>query len=54
MDEKTLLAIVRRMDDMERRLMGRIDSLDAFRYKVVGGAVFVSGLISVLLEVFKH
>lgn len=50
MDEKTLLAIIRRIDDAERRIMSRIMRLESFKSKVVGGAFVISGLISVCVE----
>jgi len=54
MEDKTLLTIIRRMDEMERRLLTRIESLDAFRLKVIGGAMAVSGIISLAFELLKH
>lgn len=54
MDEKTLLALIRRMDDMERRIMARIDVLWDFRLKVLGGALVLSAIVSFVFESLKH
>lgn len=39
------------MDELERRLIARIDVIDAFRLKVVGGAMAMSFIISTLFHI---
>ena len=47
--EKIEDMIIARLD----RLEGKIDKIDEFRFKVVGGALVVSFLVSLLFNVFK-
>lgn len=53
MDEGTLLKILARIDRAEERLGERISKLEQFRAKVVGGALVVSGLVSVVFQMMK-
>lgn len=53
MDDKTLLAIIRRIDDAERRLIARIDRLEEFKAKVIGGALVISAFVSLTFQILK-
>lgn len=54
MDEQTIF-LLERMDDMEERLVEKIDALTAFKNKLMGMAVIAGGVGSAVIEViFKH
>ena len=58
MTEKSLLALIRRMDEMEQRLSAKIDVLWNFRLKILGGAMVIgfvgSSLTALLLEFIRR
>lgn len=53
MDEPTLLMIIRRMDEMERRIMAKIDVIDGFRLKVIGGAMVISFVVTTAFQLWR-
>lgn len=50
MDDNTRF-IIERMDDLERRLMARIDVLEAWRNRVIGLGIIAGGIGSFIMEV---
>lgn len=50
MDENTRF-IIERMDDLEQRLMARIDVLEAWRNRVIGLGVVAGGIGSLIMEI---
>ena len=54
MDDRTLIAIVKRMDEMEERLMAKIEKLQNFKMMVVGGSMVLSFIATIALELLKN
>lgn len=54
MDEKHILAIIRRIDDLERRLIARIEVHDKFRAKLLGGFTVAVFILPLLIDLFKN
>lgn len=50
MDDNTRF-IIERMDDLEQRLMARIDILEAWRNRVIGIGVIAGGVGSLIMEI---
>jgi hypothetical protein len=53
MDENTRF-LIKRMDMMEARIMSKIDALDQFRAKIIGGSLAISFIVSVAFELIMR